>query len=252
MNLTLFIVSVLVISIIFLLRRYKERKRIEKRNKMFENANKISDAKNVSKKINDGKTEKNNILLKTQMYIISLWLLFVLLIPITINVKGINADSLIETLKMLCKNNILSIVCLLMAVLGMVLFKQLEYRWKGTRNLSVKVEVVENQNYEYLTFLTTYLIPLVCINLDETRYVIVLFVLLIVIGIIFIKSDFYLGNPTLALMNYKLYNIQFVVNEQRHQRLVISKEKIVEGDFVESIPFDDKTWFVRRSKINNV
>lgn len=245
----LFIVGGLtIVFILFVIRNiYIEKKRIEKRNKIFENANQSSIMKNECHQDQNDDTEKNNIFLKIQMYIISLWLLFVMLIPITFNGNAVNADSLGRKLILLCVDNILPIVCLLMALLGMVLYKQLKYRWSGTRDLSVKIETAESENYEYLTFLTTYIIPLVCINLDETRYVIVLFVLLFVIGIIFIKSDFYLGNPTLALMNYKLYRIQFVVNGERRERLVISKEKIVKGDFVEAIPFDEKTWFVRRS-----
>ena len=107
---------------------------------------------------------------------------------------------------------------------------------------------VENENFEYLTFLTTYIIPLVCINLDEVRYVFVLFILLIIIGIIFVRSDFYLGNPTLALMNYKLYRIRYVMNGMEQERMIITRDKIQAGDYVEAIPFDQHTWYVRRSK----
>ncbi len=50
-----------------------------------------------------------------------------------------------------------------------------------------------------MTFLTTYIIPLVCIDLTKIRYVIVLVVLLVLIGFIFVRMDLYCGNPTLLL-----------------------------------------------------
>lgn len=248
-KITLFVVvGLTIVFVLFVIKHvHIKKKRIEKRNNAFEKANQSSIMQNECHQEQDADTEKNNIFLKIQMYIISLWLLFVLLIPITFNGNAINAASLERKFILLCTDNILPIVCLLIVLLEIGLYMLLKYRCSGTRDLSVEIETVESENYEYLTFLTTYIIPLACINLNEPRYVIVLFILLFVIGIIFIKSDFYLGNPTLALMNYKLYRIQFVVSGERRERLVISKEKIVKGDFVEAIPFDEKTWFVRRS-----
>lgn len=240
-------IIIFLIILIWLLGRHKKIKKKKKHNDIFRKANQSSIMNNEKDRDTYSNLEKDNIILKIQMYIISLWLLFILIIPITLNWDSVNADSLKQRLLLILENNILPVLCLGMAILGMVFYRQLKYRWKGTRNLSVKVDKVESENYEYLTFFTTYIIPLVCINLDETRYVIVLFVLLFVIGIIFIKSDFYLGNPTLALVNYKLYRIQYKINDQDRERLVITKEKINQGDYVEAIPFDEKTWFVRRS-----
>lgn len=195
--------------------------------------------------------EKNNIFLKIQMYIISLWLLFVLIIPITWKMVSLEELAIARGMRakvvLVCQQNILPIICVLMVLIGIVLFKALEYRWNGTRHLPVEVTAVESENFEYLTFLTTYIIPLVCINLDEIRYVFVLFILLIIIGIIFVRSDFYLGNPTLALMNYKLYRIHYCSEEKDCERMVITRDKIQAGDFIEAIPFDQHTWYIRRS-----
>ena len=48
-------------------------------------------------------------------------------------------------------------------------------------------------------------------------------------------------------MNYRLYKIQYIDNDILEERLVITKEKLQPGDYVEAIPFDQKTWFVKRS-----
>lgn len=186
---------------------------------------------------------KNNILLKIQMYMISLCLLFVLIIPISFEVPAKMKDW-----QEWCKTNVLTLICLFMIFIIFILIKQLEYRWKGTKELPVTVSEVKSENFEYLTFLTTYIIPLVCIDMDNIRYIIVLFLLLIIIGVIFVKSDFYLGNPTLALLGYKLYTIQYTIGENSYEKLVITKDKIQEKDLVEFIPFDKNIWYVRRSR----
>ena len=111
---------------------------------------------------------------------------------------------------------------------------------------SVKIVSIKNENYEYLTFLTTYIIPLVCIDLSSLRYIIVLTLLLIIIGFIFIKMDFYLGNPTLALMGYRLYKIAIDSNEFSNEILIISRDKLNTGDNIEWIPIDNETWYVRK------
>lgn len=188
-------------------------------------------------------TEKNNFLLKIQMYLVSLCLLFVLIIPISFKIPD-NIKDWIEW----CKINILTIICLFILGIIVLLIKQLEYRWGGTKELPVTVTKVKCENFEYLTFLTTYIIPLVCIEMDNFRYIIVLFLLLIIIGIIFVKSDFYLGNPTLALLGYKLYTIQYIKDGITREKLVITKDKIQEDDLVEFITFDKNTWYVRRSR----
>lgn len=53
----------------------------------------------------------------------------------------------------------------------------------GVTNPPYEIESIKNENYEYLTFLTTYIIPLICIDLTKIRYVFVPGVLLVLIGI---------------------------------------------------------------------
>ena len=246
-----FVVIVLLAGTILIIQKKnkkKHRKIWKDRYEQENSYNKVSENKDISPSI----TDKNNILLKVQMYLISLWLLLVLLIPITVKLVPIddiiNLGSWKKVFSFVCLNNIFPIISILMALIGIIFFRLLEYRWKGTRLLPVKVTDVESENFEYLTFLTTYIIPLVCINLDETRYIIVFFILLVIIGLIFVRSDFYLGNPTLALMNYKLYRIHYQVDSVEYERMIITRDKIQAGDYVEAIPFDQNAWYVRRSK----
>ena len=228
---------------VFIIKKLRSKNRRRKKQEIFLKSN---PSKVLDREYMEEKEAKENIFLKIQMYIISLWLLFLLIIPITFKYPDMNG-TIKENVMALLNDNLLPTISVIMVIIGIMMLKQLEYRWKGTRDLPIRITGVESENFEYLTFLTTYIIPLVCINLDEKRYVIVLFVLLVIIGVIFIKSDFYLGNPTMALMNYRLYKIQYIDNDILEERLVITKEKLQPGDYVEAIPFDQKTWFVKRS-----
>ena len=137
--------------------------------------------------------------LKLHFYIMSLWLLFVLLFLLTVDIP----------------NEILS---------------------------------VKNENYEYLTFLTTYIIPLICIDLTKVRYVIVLGVLLVLIGFIFIRMDLYYGNPTLALMGYRLYRAEIKGCEAPDGIILISRDRLNKASSIKWIPIDEYVWIAKEIK----
>lgn len=124
--------------------------------------------------------------------------------------------------------------------------RKTEYEWKGVSNPPFMIEAIENENYEYLTFLTTYIIPLICIDLSDLRYVIVLGILLIIIGSIFVQMDLYYGNPTLALMGYKLYKVK--LKNFDHEVTVISKSRLSTNMSIRWIKIDDYVWVAKENK----
>lgn len=190
---------------------------------------------------------RKGYIMKIDLYIMSLWLLFLLIFFLTIDIPiKFSENSYFIGFVPLFKRNIISSISLFLLIYGFLLSKKFEYKWKGTLQPSVKIIDVKNSNYEYLTFLTTYIIPLVCIDLSKPRYILILVLLLIIIGFIFIKMDFYLGNPTLALMGYRLYKISISDEGLPHDLTVISKDKLNNGDSIEWILMDENTWYVRR------
>jgi hypothetical protein len=119
-------------------------------------------------------------------------------------------------IKTLISENIIPLTSLLLLLLGWLFYERFKFRINGSSNLPVKPESVEDLNYEHLTFLTTYIIPLICFNLDSVRYSIALLIILFVIGIIYVKTDKFYANPTLAVLGFKLYTIQ--VHEKKTYR----------------------------------
>lgn len=158
-------------------------------------------------------------------------------------------DAKFIGIKALLQRNILPLISIIMVIWGFVLAQHIQYKWKGTTNPPHEVKSIKNENYEYLTFLTTYIIPLICIDLSNIRYVIVLAMLLILIGFIFIKMDLYYGNPTLALLGYRLYRVEIDRINNPDGIVVISKDRLTTGASIEWIEIDDNIWVVKENKL---
>ncbi|WP_308413060.1 anti-phage protein KwaA, partial [Vibrio parahaemolyticus] len=75
-----------------------------------------------------------------------------------------------------------------------------EYELKGGSQDSLRVEQSKSESYEHLTFLATYIIPFLGFSFDEPRKLAAYVLLLVVIGFIFVRTDKYYANPTLALL----------------------------------------------------
>lgn len=198
---------------------------------------------------NDQQVNGNSKTIKFRFYFMSLWLLFVLIFLLTVDIPiSFSKDSNFIGLSPLLERNWLALLSLSLAILGLCIAAREEYRWRGVTNLPYKIESIKNCNYEYLTFLTTYIIPLICMDLTKVRYVLVLFILLLIIGLIFIKMDLYCGNPTLALMGYKLYRAKIKGLNSPEGVILISKDQLSQGSSIKWIRIDNLVWIAKEIK----
>ncbi len=186
---------------------------------------------------------------KFELYIISLWLLFLLIIVITIDIpiskiKTINFDKILE----LSSKNLVSLVSLVFLFLGVFYYYKFNYKMKGTSELPFEISECQNSNYEHLTFLTTYIVPLICFNLTSTRYLIALFILLIVIGCIYVKTDMFYANPSLALLGYSVYKVNYFDKTGEKNIILISRDKVKKGDYIKYIQIDSSIYYGRLNK----
>lgn len=103
--------------------------------------------------------------IKLRFYFMSLWLLFVLIFLLTVDIPiCFSKDAHFIGFGPLLKRNWLAFISLLFAILGWLVASREKQRWAGVTNPPYKIESIKNENYEYLTFLTTYIIPLICID----------------------------------------------------------------------------------------
>lgn len=94
------------------------------------------------------------------------------------------------------------IFLIVLALLSYVIFQNdSNYGKKASKQFTE----ITASDFDHLTFLSTYIIPLITFNLNEPRSFVVVLVLLLMIGIIYIKSNLYYLNPTLLLFGYRVY-----------------------------------------------
>lgn len=190
---------------------------------------------------------------KIGLFFLSLWLLFVLIIIITANVPTcFTGDCTFVGWPYLLKNNLIPILCLLALLVGLISYWDFKYQMKGTPELSFKVTEIENIDYEHLTFLTTYIIPLVCFQFENLRYIIVFIIILFVIGSIYIRTDLFYANPTLAILKFRIYKVsgEFRNGEKRQNRILISKDKLTKDDRVKYLKLDDRIYYASKVGTN--
>ena len=144
----------------------------------------------------------------------------------------------------LLKRNIVPLISVLGLIIGAISFYDFNHFLSGTRQMTYAIVEIENKESEHLSFLTTYIIPLICFNFESNRYVIVLLLLLIIIGIIYIRTDLYYANPTLAILGFRIYKVKLERNDiSKSNVILISRKKLFLRDFVSYKKLDEKIFY---------
>lgn len=188
------------------------------------------------------------MLRKVGLFLLSMWLFFVLAIIITGHAPiCITGDCQFIGWQELLLKNITPILCIAGISIGIISYRDFSHTSKGSTNMPFTIVEIENINYEHLTFLTTYIVPLVCFNFAEFRYHLVLLILMIVICTIYIKTDLFYANPTLALLGFKIFKIKgrFEGNEVRNGIILITKSSLRKGDRCDYIKLDNRIYYAK-------
>ncbi len=181
---------------------------------------------------------------KFELYILSLWLLFILIIIVTIDIPlCIGPKCEFIGMSSLVRRNIVPLIAAIFVGLGVLYYLRFNYSISGGQSIPVEVQSVTDINYEHLTFLTTYIVPLICFNLTSSRYLLVLAILILAIGIIYVKTDKFYANPTLAVLGFRLYSAEVI---RRTGEVVavtlISKDQIYNGDRIRFLELDNRIY----------
>lgn len=187
---------------------------------------------------------------KIGFYILSLWLLFIFLIIIKIDIPFcFGANCRFIGIKELVTSNIVPFIALILILIGGISFYDFKFFARGATEIPFEITKIENINYENLTFLVTYIIPLVCFDLKEPRYTIVLITLLILMGFYYVRTDLFYNNPTLSLLGFNIYKVDgnFQCDENRENLVLISREHFKINQKVVYIKLAEKVYFAKES-----
>lgn len=184
---------------------------------------------------------------KIGLFFLSLWLFFTLTIIITADVPTCFSEQCeFIGLGTLLSNNVIPLICIFCLLIGIYSYFDFSFKLKDATQIPFKINKIENIDYEHLTFLTTYIVPLVCFNFVDTRYQLVLIILLIVIGVIYIRTDLFYANPTLALLNYRIYRVDGEFKDGIRENIVLISRKTLEvNQRVDYIKLDNRIYYAK-------
>lgn len=190
--------------------------------------------------------------LKICFYVMSLLILFLCVVVLTIPDHFLTMFEKIEDgadwLHRICSAPKIFWLSVLGVLAGIGATIYIRWQWKGVKHPAYQIESVEKDDYQYLLFLSTYVIPLVCMDFTNERYCAILFLLLGIIGYISVNMGIYYGNPSLSFLGYRLYRIKVKDENLTEKIRVISKDTLQEGDFIRWMPLEAATWVVEEQK----
>ena len=143
---------------------------------------------------------------KIDLYILSLGLLFVFFVIISFKFPDsqIALDDYKAWMALLIANPI-PVISIIMLGYCFFAYKKFDFDLRGATDIPFEIKKIESISYEHLTFLATYVIPLISFDFGSGRQMIVLTLLLVVMGVIYIKTDLFYANPSLALLGFHIY-----------------------------------------------
>jgi hypothetical protein len=184
---------------------------------------------------------------KIELYIISLWFLFLLLLIKKVNVPlCYQGDCKFIGVYEILKLNVVPTVSLFFLILGGFFYLRFDYQVvRGAPALPKKVTRIEDIYFENLAFLITYIIPLVGFDLDGARNRLMLFLMLTLIGVFYVKANIFYTNPSLAVLGYRIYKIDTVESKNM---IVIIKGRLRVGDDIYPRQIDENIFFAKATK----
>ncbi|WGE46931.1 anti-phage protein KwaA [Actinobacillus equuli] len=190
---------------------------------------------------------QNNIH-KMNLYILSLGILFVFFIIISFKIP--ENTTLVMKWDFICliiKENTLSMISFVAVLYGSMVYLCFQFKLESAPDIPFTIKKLENLNYEHLTFLATYIIPLISFDFENNRQLVVLSILLIIMGMIYVKTDLFYANPSLALLGFKIYKADgsFKMGE-RYGIILITRDKLEENERVTYIKLDERIYYVKR------
>lgn len=187
---------------------------------------------------------------KVDLYMLSLGLLFVFFVIISLDIPDLPFEyKFLESWKDLIIDNALAVASLVALLYCCIAYLRFNFDLKGATDIPFKLERVTDINYEHLTFLATYVVPLISFDFGSGRQMLVLGLLLIVMGAIYIKTDLFYANPSLALLGFRIYRVDgSFKNGSREGIVVISRDRLSQGQNVTYIKLDERIYFARGAR----
>lgn len=131
----------------------------------------------------------------------------------------------------LCHNNKVSIVLSLMTVFSIVIYFVLYRIVLKSSSIKILLKSKIENSEEHLSYLATYILPFVGLSFDSWQTIVASIVLFYVLGVVYIRTNLILTNPTLTFFGF------FISNFETNNKpcFIIHKEKISSGENIDCV-----------------
>lgn len=197
---------------------------------------------------------KDHWLIKVMLYVLSLWLLFVSLLIMSFDQAllsnfwaALTEHDVAKLTSELKVRNLVFIVSIFFIILGMLILWFLANSYRGGWSINCKISDVTDENHEHLEFLATYVMPLVFTDVNSKRTVLNLVLMIIAIGAIYVKTNKFYSNPSLAILGFKIYKAK-IHDRGEKQFVVICRGQLTEQSVIRYIRIDNNTCLAKLDK----
>ncbi|MDD3007841.1 MAG: hypothetical protein PHQ70_03105 [Arcobacter sp.] len=190
---------------------------------------------------------------KILLYNLSLVPLYILFMIQKFDNTNITIDKItqeyknIEYYKEIAFNNIIGLIFLFLVIFSYLTYKKFIKELNSQSDLPQKFENIKNIDFNHLTFIATYIIPLLAFKLDTIQDIIFLLVLLIFIGAIYIKTNLYYLSPVFALFGFKIFSA--TTSSQNECILMTQRDKLKSNDMLKFMKIGD-IYFIKKENSN--
>lgn len=188
---------------------------------------------------------------KIKLYIISLMPLMALVVFSTFSVPiYFGSDwEFCEWPEICTLHNCVAVGALLMCAFGGVFLWQFNYYIKKNYdNLPTKIIEVKDLDKEYISFFFT-LISCLVVDFNNWNGIVSFLFILIIFGVLFVKTDWFYANPSFACLGYHIYSVHTnAAVAVPDSTIVISKDKLKTGDSIHNISLSKNVLFTSKLK----
>ncbi len=120
-------------------------------------------------------------------------------------------------------------------------------RNRRTSVYTISLKTVKNRSAEYyLAYYSLFILALIEFSLADPIDLVVLTLLLIVLGIVYIKNNLFFMNPTINIFQSYIYEVEYETNQAAITKLIISPVKLSEGNTIDIDVSEFEFTFFRR------
>lgn len=121
------------------------------------------------------------------------------------------------------------------------------YRNRKVSVYTIQLESVKNKTAEYyLAYYSLFILALMGFSLVSPVDLVILGLLIVILGIVYIKNDLFFINPTINIFKSYIYEVEYKQGEEIISKLIISKEKIDKKDTIELEVSEFEFTFLRK------